>query len=125
MMRKDEAFVWIMPKEDRPAYESQEEYLKHCGKLIMYDQKGVIESLGSKMLGLVGKDGILQAKFTRSPALDVPEGCVPGRDHALIVYCDDRNRGPVKRELRKELGVKKMFWKYDRDTINGMLGRKS
>jgi hypothetical protein len=124
MISENGEFVWFLPKERRIEYASYPEYLEHNGKWIIYGQKEFIEGLGSKMLELVGKDDILQAKFTRKPALDVPEGYVLGRDHALIVYCDDRKRRMVKGRLKKELGVDEMFWKYDRQTIEEVLKSK-
>jgi hypothetical protein len=48
--------------------------------------------------------------------LKVPEGYEAGV-HALIVYCDDRKNEFVKRKLKDRLGVDKMFWKYDRETM--------
>jgi len=123
MMSKDKDFVWILPKEKKPTYQSYPEYLEHNGKWIAYVKKEVIDSLGSKMLDLVGKDDILQAKFTRNPALKVPEGFDLGKNYALIVYCDDRNNQKVREKL-KELGVDKMFWKYDRETIEEVMRSK-
>jgi hypothetical protein len=124
MMRADSDFVFILPKERIVQYQSYPEYLEHNGKWIIYDKKEVIEGLGSKMLDLVGKDDVLQAEFTRNPALKVPEGYELGKVHALIVYCDDRNRENVKSTLKKELGVDKIFWKYDRETMEDVMRSK-
>ncbi|OGI12506.1 hypothetical protein A3K64_01210 [Candidatus Micrarchaeota archaeon RBG_16_36_9] len=122
-MSQDDQFVWISPKEERPSYQSYSEYLEHNGKWIIYGGKNLIEDLGSKILTMVGKDDILSAKFTRNPALKVPEG-YEHDVHALIVYCDDRNNESVKRKLKDRLGVDKMFWKYDRETIQEVLNSK-
>ena len=73
-----------------------------------------------KVRSLVGKDDILQAKFSKKPALEVPNGFVKGRDHVLITYCDDRKREDVRELLRRELGVNEMFWKYERQTWKEM-----
>ena len=123
-MSEDREWVWIVPKEINFGYQSQSEYFVHNGKWIVYGQKGLIQDMGSKMLGLVGKDDILEAKFSKKPALDVPEGHVLGRDHALIVYCDDRKRDGVREKLKEELKVDKMFWKYDRQTLQEILDGK-
>ena len=123
MMSQDDQFVWIFPKEKSFAYQSYPEYLEHNGKWIIYGGKSLIENLGYKMLTLVGEDGILQAKFTRNPALKVPDGYERGV-HALIVYCDDRNNDSVKRKLKDRLGVDKMIWKYDKETIQEILNSK-
>jgi len=124
MMSQDDQFVWILPKEKRMPYKPYPEYLEHNGEWIIYGEKNFIEDLGSKMLILVGKDGILQAKFTRNPALKVHEGFDLGKSYALIVYCDDRNRDSVKRKLQDSLGVDKMLWKYDRETIEETMKSK-
>lgn len=123
MMSQDDQWVWILPKDNKPAYQSYPDYFDHDGKWIIYDKKNVIEDLGHKMLGLVGNDDILQAKFSRNPALKVPDGYEPGV-HALIVYCDDRNNQKVREKLKKELGVDKMFWKYDRETFEETMRSK-
>jgi len=121
-MSQDSQFIWISPKEKMQAYQSYSEYHEHNGKWIIYGQKDFIEGLGSRMLGLVGKDDILKAKFTRNPALDVPEGYEPGV-HVLIVYCDDRKNQKVRERL-KELGVDEMIWKYDRETMEEVMRSK-
>jgi hypothetical protein len=117
MLSEDEDFVFILQKERKKHYQSYTEFLDHNGKWIIYGPKGVIEGLGSKMIDLVGRSNILEAKFTRNPALKVPEGFELGRDYALIVYCDDRKNKSVKRKLKEEPGVDKMLWKYDRETL--------
>jgi len=117
MMSKDNQWVWIHSKEELKPYKSYPEYLDHNGKWIIYGPKEAIEDIGYKMLDIVGKDNILEAKFSRNPALVVPDGYLLGKDHALIAYCDDRNKESVKRKLKDSLGVGSMFWKYDRDTL--------
>jgi hypothetical protein len=124
MISESSQFVWIFPKEKRQSYQPYTEYRDHNGKWIVYDSKDAIEGLGSKMLDLVGKDGILHAKFTRNPALDVPEGYELGKVHALIVYCDGRERNNVKDKLKNKLGVDKMIWKYDRETREEVMRSK-
>lgn len=126
MMSENSEFVWIDPKNGSVSpFANYQEYLEHGGKWLIYGKKEFIEGLGSKMLDLVGKSNILEAKFTKKPALKVPEGYELGRNHALIVYCDDRKNRSVKRKLEKELGVNKMFWKYDRDTIRESIEKQS
>lgn len=124
MMSQDDQFVWISPKERIIEYQPYPEHLQHHGKWIIYGQKDVIEGLGSRMLALVGKNGISRAKFTKNPALDVHEGYELGKDHALIVYCDGREREKVKDKLKKELGVDKMFWKNHKEHMEEVLKSK-
>jgi hypothetical protein len=115
-MSENEVFVYISPVEETFSYTSDLEYLRHFGKWLIYGYKESIEEMGLKMKGLVGKRNILEAKFTKRPATQVPKGYVLGRYHALIVYCDDRKRNKTRKVLEKELGVKEMNWKYDRET---------
>lgn len=122
-MSQDGQWVFILPKERRREYQSYPDYLAHNGKWIIYDSKDKIEGLGNRMLKIVGKDDVLEAKFTRNPALKVPEGYELGV-HALIVYCDDRKKEGVKERLKKELKVEKMFWKYDRETLEEVMKSK-
>lgn len=122
MMREDGDFVLILPKERTFQYQPYWDYLEHNGEWIVYGPKEVIEGLGSKMMGLVGKDGISEAKFTRNPALKVPDGYEAGV-HALIVYCDDRRSQEVRERLKK-LGVEEMFWKYRRENMEEIMRSK-
>lgn len=123
MMTENKNFVCISPKRKVFAYKPYSEYLEHNGKWIVYGKKEAIEDLGRMMIGLVGKHGIIQANFTKNPALRVPEGFSHGKDHALIVYCDDRKRENVKNRLNR-LGIGNMLWEYERETIEEVLKSK-
>jgi len=119
MFEEEKGFNYIMAGEGL-SFPSLQEYLEHCGKWLIYGEKRVIDSMVPRVRELVGSDNILQAKYSRGPALEVPEGFVKGRDHVMIVYSDDRKNNAVKEVLERELKVKKMFWKYDRETLMEM-----
>ena len=121
MREENDAWVHILPESEIQHYSSIVEYLFHQGKWMIYGPKEVIEHSASKIESLVGKKEIREAKFSKKPALEVPNGYGLGEDHVLIVYCDDRERDTVKSALEKELGVKELFWRYDRETWARML----
>ena len=117
IMSSDEKdFVYIMADKDT-SYPSLKEHFKHCGKWMIYAEKKVIDSMVPKVRSLVGKHDILEAKFSKIPALEVPEGFTRGKDYVMIVYCDDRKNKGVREILERELKVDRLFWKYDRLTL--------
>lgn len=117
MMREDEIWVRILPEKEIQAYSSKEEYLSHHGKWMFYGPKEVIEQSALKVRELVGERGVRGAKYKKRPAFEVPKGYEWGRDHVLIVYCDDRDRQKVRNLLVEELDAKELFWRYDRETL--------
>jgi hypothetical protein len=124
MLSENEDFVFISPKERKKHYQSYTEFLDHNGKWVIYGKKDFIEGLCPRMAILVGEDGVMSAKFTKNPTLSVPEGHELGKDHAMIVYCDGRNREEVKKKLKEKLDVDEMLWKYDRETREEVMRSK-
>ena len=116
-IRESESFIWIEAEEERFPYETDEEYLKHSGKWMIYEPKEQIEEKIPKIIEMLGDKRILNMKYTKNPALDVPENYSLGEDYALIIYCDDRQRDEVRKVIKNELGSEEMFWKYDRQTL--------
>lgn len=106
-------------------YEDVEEYLEHHGKWLFYGPQNRVLEIVSLLIRerLLEDHRITGVKYTTRPALDVPPGYQLGKDYVGIVYCDDRHKGDVERLLRERVGVKELFWKYDRDTLEEMKDR--
>jgi hypothetical protein len=93
---------------------SEEEYLEHYGKWLISGSKGYIESLARLIDPLVEGGQIDSAKYSKKEPRTDP--FPDKRDYVMCVYSDDRERDRVKR-LLESLGVERMTWKYDRQTI--------
>lgn len=121
MMEEDDAWFYILPINEIPKYCSIEGYLSHNGKWMVYGPKDFIEQSASKIKNLVGKKEIIEAKYSKMAALEVPKGYEFGKDYVLIAYCDDRKKEEVRNLLEKELDIKELFWRYDRETWKRMI----
>jgi len=107
-------WVHIVPSKERPLKLSEEEYLEHYGKWLIFGPKEYVENLAIQIDPLVEGGEIDHAKYCKSePGFDP----FPKRKgYVLCVYCDDGEKDRVRKLLEK-LGVKDMEWKYDRQTI--------
>jgi len=94
---------------------SDEEYLRHWGKWLIFGSPERMWDLARKLDPFVEAEEVDSAKFTRAPREGHPD-CV------MCVYCDDRDRERVWKIL-EGLGVERRIWKYDRETLGISLGR--
>lgn len=110
----DHYWVYIVPSEEKPLELSEEEYLEHYGKWLMFGPRVYMEKLAGLIDPLVENGQIDRAKYCKKePGFD----SFPNRkDYVMCVYSDNRKRNEVKQLLEK-LGVKSMTWKYDRRTF--------
>jgi len=89
-------------------YSSRDEYLEHFGQWVIRGEKSFVENTAVKLWKRVGRGIIHELKYSLKPT--------DSGDYLLFVYCDDRRREDVKRDLEL-LGAKTMKWKYQRKSI--------
>lgn len=109
----NEYWVWLKRKKAlRGVYycpKSEEEYLEHWGKWLVFDSAAALRSLADKIDQHVNSGEIDSAKFNREPSRVGRGDCV------MCIYCDDRDKERVWGILSL-FGVSKRIWKYDRQT---------
>lgn len=90
-------------------YSNKSEYLEHIGDWLIRGKKSFIESAARRLRRRVGKGIIHDLKYSSKPEMG-------GKDYLMAVYCDDRRREEVKKDLNL-LGARKMEWRYQRKDI--------
>ena len=114
----DFQWIYILPsnpklpsKRKYPSPKTEEEYLEHWGKWVVFGEKEYVGGLARSLDPYVEAKHIYPIKYLRQ----APPG-LGFEQPVMCVYCDDREKEEVW-EILCNLGVTQKQWVYESETI--------